>query len=174
MGNKSTAVNRLAQEKREEISQARRSVYMDSNATKNLLPEVFEAMTPYLLGECGNASSGHRHGRQARAAVETARQQLAYLLHSSNAEVVFTSGGAKADNRAIFGTMTKPGGHIITSSIEHHAVLRATQVLEKKGCQATYLRVDASGRADPGDVRRPLRPNTRLIGRTQNFSRSGD
>jgi cysteine desulfurase len=77
--------------------------------------------------------------------------------------VVFTSGRAKADNRAIFGTMTKPGGHIITSSIEHHAVLRATQVLEKKGCQATYLRVDASGRVDPGDVRRPLRPNTRLI-----------
>lgn len=97
-------MNRLAQEKREEIPQTRRSVYMDSNATTNLLPEVFEAMTLYLLGVCGNASSGHRHGRQARAAVETARQQRAYLLHSSDTEVVFTSGGTEADNLAIFGT----------------------------------------------------------------------
>ena len=140
-----------------------RSVYMDANATTALLPEVFEAMSPYLLGQCGNASSGHRHGRQARASLETARQQVAYLFNCHVAEVIFTSGGTEADNLAIFGAVTEPGAHIVTSSIEHHAVLHAVKSLEQKGCQATYLPVEASGRVSPDEVLGALRPNTRLI-----------
>lgn len=136
---------------------------MDANATTQLLPEVYEAMVPYLLNESGNASSSHRHGRHARAAIETARRQVAYLLHAKDTEVVFTSGGTEADNLAIFGTMTEPGGHIITSSIEHHAVLNAVQWMEQRGHQVTFLPVDESGRIDPEDVRRALRHNTRLI-----------
>jgi cysteine desulfurase len=136
---------------------------MDANATTSLLPEVFEAMAPYLLGECGNASSGHRHGRQARAALETARRQVAHLLNSSDAEVIFTGGGTEADNLAIFGAVTVPGAHIVTSRIEHHAVLHAVEHLERRGCEATYVPVDEKGKVDPEDVRRALRSNTRLI-----------
>jgi cysteine desulfurase len=120
-------------------------------------------MIPYLLGECGNASSNHRHGRQARAALETARQQVAYLLNASDSEVIFTSGGTEADNLAILGAVTEPDAHIITSSIEHHAVLHAVNRLEQRGCEATYLPVDANGRVNPEDVLSALRPNTRLI-----------
>jgi len=145
------------------IPQVSRSVYMDANATTTLLPEVFEAMTPYLLGQCGNASSSHRHGRQARALLETARQQVAYLLNSTDTEVIFTSGGTEADNLAIFGTVTEPGAHIVTSRIEHHAVLHAVEHLERRGCEATYVPVDKDGKVDPDDVRRALRSNTRLI-----------
>jgi cysteine desulfurase len=145
------------------IAQVNRSVYMDANATTALLPEVFEAMSPYLLGQYGNASSRHRHGRQARAALETARQQVAYLLNSSDAEVVFTSGGTEADNLAIFGAVAEPGSHIVTSRIEHHAVLHAVEHLERRGCEATYVPVDEGGKVDPDDVRRALRSNTRLI-----------
>jgi cysteine desulfurase len=145
------------------IRQLKRSVYMDANATTALLPEVYDAMIPYLLGECGNASSGHRHGRQARAALETARQQVAYLLNASDAEIVFTSGGTEADNLAILGAVTEPDAHIITSSIEHYAVFHAVKKLEQKGCAATYLPVGANGQVNPDDVLSALRPNTRLI-----------
>jgi cysteine desulfurase len=138
-------------------------VYLDANATTALLPEVFEAMSPYLLGQFGNASSAHRHGRRARTALETARQQVAYLLNSSEAEVIFTSGGTEADNLAIFGTMTEPGAHIVTSSIEHHAVLHAVKNLERLGYETTYVPVEASGRVNPDEVFDALRPNTRLI-----------
>lgn len=138
-------------------------MYLDANATTPLLPEILAAMTPWMMKHCGNASSGHKHGRQARTAVESARQQVADLLHCSGLEIVFTGGGTEADNLAIFGTMTEPSAHIVTSSIEHHAVLHAVKRLEQRGCTATYLPVAEGGQVDPDDVRRALRPETRLI-----------
>lgn len=140
-----------------------RSVYMDANATTPLLAEVFNAMMPWLFSRSGNASSSHRRGREAREAVEAAREQVAHLLNCEETEIVFTSGGTEADNLAIFGAVAAPGAHIVTSSIEHHAVLHAVEQLERIGCTATYLPVDESGRVNPEDVRRALCPNTRLI-----------
>jgi cysteine desulfurase len=137
-------------------------VYLDNNATTPLLPEVFEAMRPYFLEKFGNASSIHQQGQQARAAVEQARDRVAELLNCRAAEIVFTSGGTESDNLALFG-MVKPGDHIITSVIEHHAVLNACKRLEENGCAVTYLPVDGRALVDPDDVRRALRPETKLI-----------
>lgn len=137
-------------------------VYLDNNATTPLLPEVLEAMQPYFLERFGNASSIHQQGQQARAATEHAREQVAELLNCRAAEVVFTSGGTEGDNLALFG-MVKPGDHIITSAIEHHAVLNSCNRLEQMGCTVTYLPVDGCGVVDPNDVRRALRPETELI-----------
>ena len=137
-------------------------VYMDANATTPLLPEVFEAMRPYLLERFGNASSVHSFGQRARGAVEQARIRVAELLHCRPAEIVFTSGGTESDNLALFGA-TKPGDHLITTTIEHHAVLHAAEHLALCGREVTFLLVDANGVVDPNDVRRALRPNTRLI-----------
>ena len=119
-------------------------VYLDNNATTPLLPEVFEAMRPYFFEKFGNASSIHQQGQQARAAVEHAREQVAELLNCRPAEIVFTSGGTEGDNLALFGLM-KPGDHIITSAVEHHAVLNACKRLEEMGCAVTYLPVDGRG-----------------------------
>lgn len=137
-------------------------VYLDSNATTPLLPEVLEAMHPYFLEEFGNASSIHHYGQHARAAVERARESVAQLMGCRAAEVVFTSGGTEADNLALFG-ITKPGDHIITSAIEHHAVLNSCKRLEERGCQVTYLPVDGQALVKPKDVRAALRANTRMI-----------
>ena len=137
-------------------------VYLDSNATTPLLPEVFEAMRPYYLEEFGNASSIHHHGQHARAAVERARESVAKLLGCRAAEVVFTSGGTEADNLAIFG-LARARDHIITSLIEHHAVLNACKRLEQRGFEVTFLPVDSQGLVDPDALRRALRPNTKLI-----------
>lgn len=137
-------------------------VYLDSNATTPVLPEVFEAMRPYYLDQFGNASSIHHHGQHARAAVERAREAVARLLGCRAAEIVFTSGGTEADNLAIFG-IVQSGEHVITSKIEHHAVLNACKRLEKRGVEVTYLQVDGKGLVDPEDVRRALRPKTKLI-----------
>lgn len=137
-------------------------VYLDNNATTPVLPEIFEAMRPYLLEQYGNASSIHYHGQAARAAVERARDSVARLLGCGLSEIVFTSGGTEADNLAIFGT-AGTGDHVITSSIEHHAVLHACDRLEELGCSVTRLPVDASGLVNPDDVRRALRPNTKLV-----------
>jgi cysteine desulfurase len=139
-----------------------RRVYLDNNATSPLLPEVFEAMRPYFLEQFGNASSIHQQGQHARAAVEGAREQVAGLLNCRPAEVVFTSGGTEGDNLALFG-MVRPGDHVITSAVEHHAVLNACKRLEEMGCSVTYLPVDGRAMVDPDDVRRALRPNTKLI-----------
>jgi len=139
-----------------------RRVYFDNNATTPLLPEVLEAMRPYFGEKFGNASSIHQQGQQARAAVERAREQVAELLNCRAAEIVFTSGGTEGDNLALFG-MTAPGDHVITSSIEHHAVLNSCNRLEAMGCSVTYLPVDGRGLVDPGDIRRALRPETKLI-----------
>jgi cysteine desulfurase len=137
-------------------------VYLDNNATTPVLPEVFEAMRPYFGERFGNASSIHRNGQETRAAVEDARESVAKLLGCRASEIVFTSGGTEADNLAIAG-LVEPGDHVITSSIEHHAVLHASKHLEELGCEVTILPVDGSGLIDPSDVRRALRPNTRLI-----------
>ncbi len=137
-------------------------VYLDSNATTPLLPEVFEAMRPYYLDQFGNASSIHHHGQHARAAVERAREAVACLLGCRAAEVVFTSGGTEADNLAIFG-IAEAGDHVITSQIEHHAVLNTCKRLGKRGVEITYLPVDGEGLIDPDEVRKALRPKTKLI-----------
>jgi cysteine desulfurase len=139
-----------------------RRVYLDNNATTPVLPDVLEAMRPYFSERFGNASSIHHHGQEARAAVESARDSVAALLGCRTSEIIFTSGGTEADNLAIAG-LTAPGDHVITSSIEHHAVLHAVQHLEKIGCGVTCLPVDGRGLVDPDDVRRALRPNTKLI-----------
>ncbi len=139
-----------------------RRVYMDANATTPLLPEVWEAMRPYMLDHFGNASSIHQQGQQARAAVEQARETIAEMLHCRPAEIVFTSGGTEADNMAIFG-LVKPGDHVITTAIEHHAVLNSAEQLHDRGVEVTFLGVSAEGVVDPEDLRRALRPETKLI-----------
>jgi cysteine desulfurase len=139
-----------------------RRVYLDNNATTPLLPEVFEAMRPFFAESFGNASSIHHHGQETRAAVESARESVASLLGCRSSEIVFTSGGTEADNLAIAG-LVEPGDHIITSGIEHHAVLHACKHLQEIGCDVTYVFVDVRGLVNPDDVRRALRPNTRLI-----------
>jgi cysteine desulfurase len=139
-----------------------RRIYLDNNATTPVLPEVYEAMRPYFGERFGNASSIHHHGQETRAAVESARESVAGLLGCTAAEIVFTSGGTEADNLAITG-LVGPGDHLITSSVEHHAVLHSCKHLSKTGCDLTILPVDGRGLVDPNDVRRALRPNTKLI-----------
>ncbi|HWX53407.1 MAG TPA: cysteine desulfurase family protein [Verrucomicrobiae bacterium] len=139
-----------------------RRVYLDNNATTPILPEVFDAMRPFYFEEFGNASSIHHHGQHARAAVEKARATVAALLNARPAEIVFTSGGTEADNLGIFGLCSR-GDHVITSTIEHSAVTNTCKHLEQMGCEVTYVPVNDRSEVDPGDVRRALRPNTRLI-----------
>jgi cysteine desulfurase len=139
-----------------------RCVYLDNNATTPLLPEVYEAMRPYFDERFGNASSIHSFGQQTRAAVESARESVAELLGCRAPEIVFTSGGTEADNLAIAGLIA-PGDHVITSSIEHHAVLQACKHLASTGLDLTILPVDGCGLVNPDDVRRALRSNTKLI-----------
>jgi cysteine desulfurase len=136
--------------------------YLDNNATTPVLPAVLEAMLPFYREQFGNASSIHHHGQQTRAAVESAREKVAKLLGCRPAEIVFTSGGTESDNLALFG-ITRGGDHVVTSTIEHHAVLNPCKRLQSLGCEVTFLPVDGSGRIDPDDLRRALRPNTRLI-----------
>jgi cysteine desulfurase len=137
-------------------------VYFDNNASTPVLPEVFEATRPYFGEHFGNASSIHHHGQETRAAVERARDSVAGLLGCRASEVVFTSGGTESDNLAMFG-LAQAGDHIITSTIEHHAVLNVAKHLEEMGCEVTYVPVDGRGLVDPDDVKRALRPNTKLV-----------
>ena len=139
-----------------------RRVYLDNNATTPVLPEVFETMQAYFGERFGNASSIHHHGQETRAAVERARESVAALLGGGASEIVFTSGGTEGDNLAIFG-LTRPGQHVISSTVEHHAVLNSCRHLEASGCEVTYVPVNGRGQVDPDDVRRALRPNTGLI-----------
>ena len=143
-----------------------RRVYFDNNATTPVLPEILEAMQPYFGEHFGNASSIHHHGQETRAAVERARESVAALLGCRPSEIVFTSGGTEADNLAVFGLMgewSQAKGHVITSTIEHHAVMNVCKLLESAGCAVTWLPVDGRGQVDPQDVRRALRPDTKLI-----------
>lgn len=139
-----------------------RRVYFDNNATTPVLPEVLEVMRPYFGEHFGNASSIHHHGQETRAAVERARESVAELLGCQASEIVFTSGGTESDNLAMFG-LAQPGDHIITATIEHHAVLNGSKHLEEKGCEVTYVPVDGRGVVDPDDVKRALRANTKLV-----------
>jgi cysteine desulfurase len=139
-----------------------RRVYLDNNATTPVLPEVFEAMRPFYLEQFGNASSIHHYGQHARAAVEKARAAVAALVNARPAEIVFTSGGTEADNLGIFGLVQR-GDHVITSAIEHSAVMNSCKRLEQMGCEVTFVPVGASGEIYAGNVEAALRPNTRLI-----------
>ena len=139
-----------------------RRVYLDNNATTPVLPEVFEAMRPFYLEQFGNASSIHHFGQHARAAVEKARASVAELLNARPAEIVFTSGGTEADNLGIFGLVQR-GDHVITSTIEHSAVMNSCKRLEQMGCEVTFVPVNSQGEIYPGNVYAALRSNTRLI-----------
>jgi cysteine desulfurase len=139
-----------------------RRVYMDANATTPLLPEVMEAMRPYWIEHFGNASSIHQQGQRARSAVEHARDTLAEFLGCDAAEVVFTSGGTEGDNTALFGLL-HPGDHLITTSIEHSAVLAAADRLAHDGVETTKIDPLPNGLIDPMDILRAIRPETRLI-----------
>src|SRR5512140_3679743 len=139
-----------------------RRVYFDNNATSPLLPEVFEAMRPYFFEKFGNASSIHQQGQQARSAVEDAREQVARLVGARESEIVFTSGGTEGDNLAIFG-LVNAGDHVVTSTIEHHAVLNACKRLEQMGCTVTYVPVDGNGVVKLDALRSAIRKETKLI-----------
>ena len=141
-------------------------IYMDNAATTAVKPEVLEAMMPYFTDIAGNPSSIHRAGRDARRAVEHAREQVATALGCEKSEVYFTAGGSESDNWAIKGAaiaLQKKGRHIITSSIEHHAVLHTCEFLEKNGFEVTYLPVDSEGFVRVEDVKNAIREDTILI-----------
>jgi cysteine desulfurase len=141
-----------------------RRIYLDHNASTPAHPDVVAAMLPYFGERFGNASSIHGFGREARDAVDAAREEIARFLAVTPEELVFTSGGTESDNLAIKGVAHAYGrGHLITSQVEHHAVLRACQALERAGLAVTYLPVDGDGLVDPDDVRRAIRPDTLLV-----------
>jgi cysteine desulfurase len=141
-----------------------RRVYLDHNASTAVHPEVVEAMLPYFGERFGNPSSIHAFGREARDGLDSAREQVAHFLRVGKDEIVFTSGGTESDNLAIKGVASARGrGHLITSRIEHHAVLRTCQNLEGAGFEVTYVGVDEDGLVDPDEVRRAIRPDTILI-----------
>jgi cysteine desulfurase len=155
-------------------------VYLDFNATTPVEPAVLDAMLPYFSADFANAASIHTPGQRARAAVETAREQVAALIGARPQEMVFTSGGTESDNHAIFGVVAQPilpalsllngtmrdgqvGKHVITTAIEHEAVLNTCQALEKDGVRVTYLQTDRDGQISVEDLRGAIRPETILI-----------
>ncbi|BCV25195.1 MAG TPA: cysteine desulfurase NifS [Firmicutes bacterium] len=143
-----------------------RRVYMDHAATTAVHPEVLEEMLPYLKGEFGNPSAIYSWGREAKAAIEKARERLAHLLGAEPAEIVFTSGGTESDNFALRGVAAAnrdKGNHIITTKIEHHAILHTAEQLEKEGFRVTYLPVDQDGLVRREDLERALTPDTILV-----------
>jgi len=141
-------------------------IYLDHNATTPVHPEVLEAMLPYYRDKFGNASSVHSYGREAREAIDEAREQVAELIGADPREIVFTSGGTESDNCAIKGVAflnKDKGNHIITSAIEHHAVLNTCKYLERKGFEVTYLRVDEYGVVDLNQLVDSITDRTILI-----------
>ncbi len=141
-------------------------IYLDYNATTPIHPEVIEAMKPYLEQHFGNPSSRHIYGRRAKQGVENARLQIAKLLHAKKEEIVFTSGGTESNNFAIKGfafANMDDGNHIITSQIEHPAVMEVCKALEKNGFSLTYLPVDKYGEVSLNDVEKAITPKTILI-----------
>src|SRR5207302_6673144 len=143
-----------------------RRVYLDSNATTPMRPEVVAAMTPVFTEHFGNASSIHWFGQNAKLLIDDARQHVAKLINAETSEIVFVSGGTEADNFAIRGIAESQKGkglHIITSQIEHHAVLHTCKDLEKQGYEITWLPVSREGLVDPDDVRRTIRKDTILV-----------
>ncbi len=144
-------------------------IYLDSNSTTPVLPEVLQAMLPFFTTRFGNPSSTHQHGQHARSALDHAREQLAALLRCRPAELIFTSGGTEAANLALFGTLPPTPGpppHLITAATEHHAVLHAAEALAARRAspvQLTILPVDRDGLVSPADLAAALQPNTRLV-----------
>ncbi|HEV2215390.1 MAG TPA: cysteine desulfurase family protein [Terracidiphilus sp.] len=143
-------------------SSARTRVYMDANATTPLLSQVVEAMHPFWMEHFGNASSVHLDGQTARTALDHARETLAEFFHCHQAEVIFNSGGTEGDNTALIG-LARPGDHIITTSIEHSAILQAARRLAERGVEVTFVDPEPSGLINPESIRAALRPNTRLV-----------
>ena len=142
------------------------NVYLDYNATTPVDPAVLDAMLPYFARNFGNAGSVHSAGQRGRAAVDAARESVAALLGAKPSEIVFTSGGTESDNLALFGAVAaseKARKHIITTTIEHHAVLNVCRELEKQGVEFTFVPVGGQGVVAPDDIRRVLRPETILI-----------
>ncbi|ANF98013.1 cysteine desulfurase family protein [Paenibacillus bovis] len=143
-----------------------KSIYLDHAASTPVHPEVAQTMVEVMTGTHGNASSVHSFGRAAKRIVSSARDNIAARLGCHPNELVFTAGGTESDNMALFGTaeaLREQGRHIITSQIEHHAVLHACAALESRGYEVTYLPVDATGRVNPDDVQAAIRPDTILI-----------
>jgi cysteine desulfurase len=145
-------------------------IYLDANATTPLLPEVVEAMLPFFTTAFGNPSSAHQSGQRTRSAVEHARASVAHLLNCTPREIVFTSGGTESNNLALFGILqpsldhpSETPAHLITTQIEHHAVLYPAQFLQARGLDVTYLAPDSAGIVDAEAFEAALRPNTRLI-----------
>ena len=141
-------------------------VYLDHAGTTPMDPGVLEAMAPYFSELYGNPSSMHTVGQEARYALDEARERVAGVLHCRAREVVFTGGGTEADNAAIFGVasaLQETGNHIVTSSVEHHAVLHSCQYLENLGFEVTYLPVDAYGMVDPESVSNAITDRTTLV-----------
>ena len=142
-------------------------IYLDYNATTPLAPEVFAAMRPFLERDFGNPSSIHAAGREARAAIDDARDRLARLLHAKPHEIIFTGGGTESDNLAVIGLArgrAAQGRHLITSTTEHHAVLHAFEHLQKReGFRVTWLPVDRHGRLDPQELADAFTPETTLV-----------
>ena len=142
-------------------------IYLDYNATTPLAPEVLDAMQPYMARHFGNPSSIHAAGREARAAIDDARDRLAGLLGAKSHEIIFTGGGTESDNLAVIGlarASAARGRHVITSATEHHAVLHAFEYLEKQeGFRVTWLPVDSHGRIDPDQLAAALTPETTLV-----------
>jgi len=144
----------------------KKRVYFDHSATTHVLPEVYEAMTPYFLERYGNPSSIHSYGREAKVALEDARKKVADLIRAEPSEIVFTSGGTESDNLAIKGTAMYKGkmrGHIITTTVEHHAVLESCDFLKRFGFEITHIPVSAEGLVDPGQIEQAIRNDTVLI-----------
>ena len=139
-------------------------VYLDNAATTPLDPEVFEAMKPYLTGTFGNPSSIHSHGRKVKAAVEVARKQVAELLNTSPSEIFFTSGGTEADNMAIrCSVQSHDIKHIITSKLEHHAVLHTVEMLEQTGIEVSYVDYNDRGEIDIGHLEALLKEHPKSL-----------
>jgi cysteine desulfurase len=141
-------------------------VYLDYAATTPVDPRVLRAMLPFFTERAGNASSAHTYGQEARAAVDQARAQVAAAIGARPSEIVFTSGATESDNLAVLGVALGTEGrgrHIITTAIEHHAVLEPCHALERRGYAVTYLPVDGRGILDPDEVRRAIRPDTVLV-----------
>lgn len=146
----------------------KRRVYLDHAATTYVKPQVLEAMTPYFTEYFGNASSNHTYGHEAHAGMEKAREQVRKAINAQlPQEICFTGGGSESDNMVLKGiaeAYAKKGNHIITTAIEHHAILHSCEWLEKnRGCEVTYLPVDAEGRVTPEQVEAAIKPNTILV-----------
>ncbi len=141
-------------------------IYLDNSATTQVDPLVLEAMLPCFRENFGNASSVHLYGQEARGAVEDARRSIAELLGADTKEIIFTSGGTESDNSALWGVFRsgyRPGNHIVTTKIEHPAILATCKAMEAAGAEVTYIPVDSSGRVDPKEIESAIRENTILI-----------